>query len=93
MQELKSPDIEKLYKLDEALKQLSVSERSTLTPVKVQVQEDPHKLTITLSIGAQNLVLSIDQAKDLAFEIKKAANRMNNIRLEKEALKKRHNKL
>ena len=87
MQTLKSPDIEKLYKLDEALKQLGVSERSTLTPVKVQVQEDPHKLTVTLSIGTQNLVLSIIQAKDLAFEIRKAANRMNNIRLERKAKK------
>jgi len=93
MESLKTPDIEKIYELKKELNQLSDQERSTLKPEKVYVQENPNKLTITLSIGNRNLILSIDQAKTLAFEIRKAANRMNNIRLEKKARKRNRKKV
>jgi len=75
MQTLQTPELTKEYNLD---KEIAEALHPKVKPALVKVEEDPKNRIVTLTIGEQpGLVLSLQQAWDLARELRKAANRIS----------------
>ena len=56
-------------------------------PERIRIDEDYENYQIRLSYGRQTLHLSVEQARKLAFGLRRAANRMQN-----ESVRRRENK-
>ncbi len=89
MQTLKASDFVKEYNLEEQvgkavqtiLKPVTVEVKETKpADLKPEVTEDLLKGWITLAIGETKLVLGREQALDLAHQLVKAANRIEELR-------------
>lgn len=78
MEELKHNEVSKHF--PEALEQLRKVDPN-LQPVVVQIAEDFQNSLVKVAIGNMRINFTISQARDLAFEIRQAANR-----IEKQAL-------
>ena len=73
METLEHGDYKKQY--PEVLEELK-PKFGNLEGVKVTVEEDYHNEVVELSIGNNDLVLTIEQARNLAKHIRMAANRL-----------------
>jgi hypothetical protein len=87
MQELKHNDALKQYQNE--LVELQKQVKTELTPVRVSVTEDVDSGIIVLTIGKTTLHLASNQARDLAAELRKAANKVGAQRFEKDRKRKR----
>jgi hypothetical protein len=86
MEELQHNEVLKQYP-DELAELRKV--KAELFPVRVTVAEDIDSGTIQLTIGKGTLTLTSNQARDLATELRKAANKLGAQRFEQDKKKKR----
>ena len=78
MEELKHNEVVKDYsEVIEAMRKLDPN----LNTVKIEVKEDFRRSLVEVRFAGQSIVFTVAQARDLAFEIRQAANRV-----EKQAL-------
>jgi hypothetical protein len=74
MEELKHGEVVKTYGKDP--EELLLMEKMGLPGIKVEVDEDYKAETVILTVGQQNVVMTLRQARDLALELRQAANRV-----------------
>lgn len=75
MEELKHGDLVRKY--DEgASEELLLREKMGLPGILVEVEEDIKAETVVMAVGKQNVVMTLRQARDLALELRQAANRV-----------------
>jgi len=92
MQTLSHNEIEKQYQIEKGLEQLQENVRKALTPVKVKIEEDLQNETVSLIVNGSTLLLSLEQTRDLAHELRRAANRIGEARFARIAIRRKEKK-